>query len=153
GKLTLIAAPAGFGKTTLVSDWLDAIKRPAAWLSLDEDDNDLARFLRYLIAALQTIQPQVGTEVLALLPTSPLPSSETLLTLLLNDLTAICEHFILVLDDYHLVEIAAIDQALTYLLEHMPPRMHLVLCSRVDPNLPLARLRAHGQLNEVRNTD
>ncbi len=153
GKLTLISAPAGFGKTTLVSSWLEHANLPAAWLSLDEDDNDWARFLTYLIAALQTIQPEVGTEVLALLQSSPLPPSHTLLTLLINDLTAISERFILVLDDYHSIENETIDQALDFFLDHLPPLVHLVLTSRVDPNLSLARLRASGQLNELRSAD
>ncbi len=153
GKLTLISAPAGFGKTTLVSSWLEHVNLPAAWLSLDEDDNDWARFLTYLIAALQTIQPEVGTEVLALLQSSPLPPSHTLLTLLINDLTAISERFILVLDDYHSIENETIDQALDFFLDHLPPLMHLVLTSRVDPNLSLSRLRASGQLNELRSAD
>ncbi len=153
GRLTLICAPAGFGKTTLVSSWLEHVDLPAAWLSLDEDDNDLARFLTYFIAALQTIRPEVGTDVLALLQSSPLPHSHTLLTLLINELTAISERFILVLDDYHTLETETIDQALTFFLDHMPPAMHLVLTSRVDPNLPLSRLRASGQLNELRSAD
>jgi LuxR family maltose regulon positive regulatory protein len=153
GSLTLISAPAGFGKTTLVSRWLEHVNLPAAWLSLDEDDNDLARFLTYLIAALQTIQPEVGTNVLALLQSSPLPPSHTILTLLINDLTAISERFILVLDDYHSIETETIDQALDFFIEHIPPFMHLVLTSRADPDLSLSRLRAKGQLNELRSAD
>jgi LuxR family maltose regulon positive regulatory protein len=153
GKLTLLCAPAGFGKTTLVGDWLAHVHRPAAWLSLDEDDNDLARFLTYVIAAVQTIWPEVGTAVLALLQSSPLPGSHTLLTLLLNDLAAVPQPFILVLDDYHTIETDAIDQALTFFIDHLPPTVHLVVTSRVDPNLPLARLRANGQVNELRSAD
>jgi LuxR family maltose regulon positive regulatory protein len=153
GKVTLISAPAGFGKTTLVSHWLDQVELPAAWLSLDDDDNELARFLSYLIAALQTIQPEVGSEVLALLQSSPLPPSHTLLTLLINDLTAISEKFMLVLDDVHSLDTDPIDQALTFFIDHLPPVLHLVLTSRVDPNLPLARLRAGGQLNELRSAE
>jgi LuxR family maltose regulon positive regulatory protein len=153
GKLTLISAPAGFGKTTLVSSWLEHVNLPAAWLSLDEDDNDFARFWTYFIAALQTIQPEVGTNVLALLQSSSLPPSHTLLTLLINDLTAISERFILVLDDYHSIETETIDQALDFFLDHLPPLMHLVLTSRADPNLSLSRLRASGQLNELRSAD
>ena len=153
GKLTLISAPAGFGKTTLASHWLGQLNLPAAWLTLDEDDNDLARFLTYFIAALQTIQPEVGTDVLALLQSSPLPPSHTLLTLLINDLTAISEKSLLVLDDYHSLETDTIDQALTFFIEHMPPALHLVLTGRADPNLPLARLRAKGQLNELRSAE
>ncbi len=153
GRVTLISAPAGFGKTTLLSDWLSQLNLPAAWLSLDQDDNDLARFLSYIIAALQTIQPDMGTQVLALLQSSPLPPSHTLLTLLINDLTTSPEQVILVLDDYHTIETETIDQALSFLLEHLPPRMHLVLSSRADPNLSLARLRASGQVNELRSAD
>jgi LuxR family maltose regulon positive regulatory protein len=153
GKLTLICAPAGFGKTTLASSWLEHANLPAAWISLDEDDNDLARFWTYFIAALQTIQPEVGTDVLAILQASPLPHSHALLTPLINDLTAISEKFVLVLDDYHVIEDKTIDQALDYFIEHIPPRMHLVMTSRVDPNLSLARLRANGQLNELRSAD
>jgi len=153
GKLTLISAPAGFGKTTLVSDWLDHIKRQAAWLSLDEDDNEFARFWTYVIAALQTIMPEVGTNALALLQSSPSPPSHAILTPLLNDLAAIPEKFILVLDDYHTIETETIDLSITFFIDHMPPRMHLVVTSRVDPNFPLARLRAKGQLNELRAAD
>jgi LuxR family maltose regulon positive regulatory protein len=153
GKLTLISAPAGFGKTTLVSYWLDHLELPAAWLSLDEDDNDFVRFWTYIIAALQTIQPELGADVLAMLQSSPLPPSHTLLTPLINDLAAISEQFILVLDDYHTIEDEGIDQALNFFLENSPPHMHLVITSRADPNLSLARLRANGQLNELRSAD
>jgi LuxR family maltose regulon positive regulatory protein len=153
GKLTLISAPAGFGKTTLVSDWLDQHKLSVAWLTLDEDDNDLARFLTYVIAALQTIQPEVGAEVLAMLQSLPLPRSHMLLTLLINDLTARSEKSLLVLDDYHTIETETIHQALTFFVDHMPLAMHLVITSRSDPNLPLARLRANGQVNELRSAD
>jgi LuxR family maltose regulon positive regulatory protein len=153
GKLTLICAPAGFGKTTLASTWLEHTNLPAAWLSLDEDDNDFARFWTYFAAALQTIQPEVGAGVLAMLQASPLPHSHALLTPLINDLTAISEKLILVLDDYHAIENKAVDQALDFFIEHLPPLMHLVMTSRVDPNLSLARLRANRQLNELRGAD
>src|SRR5579871_939209 len=152
-KLTLISAPAGFGKTTLVSEWLAGCERPAAWLSLDEGDNDPARFLAYLIAALQTIAPTLGKGVLGVLQSPQPPSTEALLTTLLNDLTAIPNQFVLALDDYHLIEAQPIDQALTYLVEHLPPQMHLVIATRQDPGLPLARLRARGHLTELRAAD
>jgi LuxR family maltose regulon positive regulatory protein len=153
GKLTLICAPAGFGKTTLASSWLEHVGLRAAWLSLDADDNDFARFWIYFITTLQTIRPEVGTNLLAMLQASPLPHSHALLTRLINDLTAITEKFILVLDDYHTIEDETIDQALDFFIEHIPPRMHLVIASRVDPNLSLSRLRANRRLNELRSTD
>src|SRR5438270_555395 len=152
-KLTLISAPAGFGKTTLVSEWVEGIERPAAWLSLDEGENDPARFLTYLVAALQTIAATIGEGVSGVLQSPQPPPPEAMLTALLNDLITIPDQFILVLDDYHVLEAKAVDQALTFLLEHLPPQMHLVIATREDPPLPLARLRARGHLTEVRTAD
>ncbi len=152
-KLTLISAPAGFGKTTLVSEWVAGCGRPAAWLSLDEGENDLYRFLTYLIAALQTISKDVGSAVLGVLQSPQPPPTEAVLTALLNDIAALSDSFILVLDDYHVLDSHAVDGALAFLLEHLPPQMHLVIASREDPNLPLARLRARGQLTELRAAD
>ena len=152
-KLILISAPAGFGKTTLVSEWLAGCERPAAWLSLDEGENDPARFLTYLVAALQTIAPNIGEGVLSVLQSPQPPPIETILTALLNDLTTLSDHFVLVLDDYHVIDATSIDQALTYLIEHLPPHMHLVIATREDPDLPLARLRARGHLTELRAND
>lgn len=152
-KLTLISAPAGFGKTTLVSEWLAGCGCPAAWLSLDEGDNDYSRFLVYLVAALQTIAPGVGSGVLAALQSVQPPPIESILTALLNDITTIPQDFVLVLDDYHLIDSQAVDHALTFLLDHHPPSMHLVITTREDPRLPLARLRARSQLTELRVTD
>jgi LuxR family transcriptional regulator, maltose regulon positive regulatory protein len=150
GKLTLISAPAGFGKTTLVSEWAADCGRPVAWLSLDEGDNDLTRFFTYLVAALRTIAADIGTGLLTVLQTPQLPSSESILTNLLNDITAIPDDFILVLDDYHLIEDKRVDQAVDFLIERLPPQMHLLITTREDPQLPLARLRARGQLTELR---
>ena len=152
-KLTLISAPAGFGKTTLVSEWLAGGTRPAAWLSLDEGENDPTRFLTYLVAALQTLAPTIGEGVLTLLQSPQPPPPESILTALLNDLTTIKDQFVLVLDDYHVLDAKAVDQALTFLVEHLPPHMHLVITTREDPHLPLARLRARGQLTELRAAD
>ncbi|HEY0755946.1 MAG TPA: LuxR C-terminal-related transcriptional regulator [Ktedonobacteraceae bacterium] len=152
-KLTLISAPAGFGKTTLISEWLAGGDRPAAWLSLDEGDNDPTRFLTYLVAALQTIATTIGEGVLGVLQSSQLPPLEVLLTALLNDLTTIKDPFVLVLDDYHVLDAKPVDQALTYLVEHLPPQMHLVIATREDPPLPLARLRVGGLLTELRAVD
>lgn len=152
-RLTLISAPAGFGKTTLVSEWLAAGALPCAWLSLDEGDSDPARFLAYVVAALQTIAPQVGGGVLQALGSPQPPPPEVLLTTLVNDLATIPQPFILVFDDYHVVDAKPVDAALAFLLERMPPPMHLVITTREDPSLPLARLRARDQLTELRVAD
>ena len=149
-KLTLISAPAGFGKTTLVSEWLASCERRVAWLSLDEGDNDASRFLAYLVAALQTILANIGEGVLRVLQSPQPPPTEALLTALLNEIATIPDIFVLVLDDYHVIDSKPVDEALTFLLEHLPPQMHLVIATREDPQLPLARLRARGQLTELR---
>src|SRR5437660_1369873 len=117
-KLTLISAPAGFGKSTLVSAWVALCGRPVAWLSLDEADSDPARFLSYLVAALQTIAPTIGAGLLAVLQSPQPPPPEALLTALLNDITTISDHFVLVLDDYHVIDATPVDTALAFLLEH-----------------------------------
>ena len=161
GRLTLISAAAGFGKTTLVSEWIANCGRPVAWVSLDEGDNDPARFLSYLIAALQTlalsevegIQPGIGEGLLAALQSPQPPHAEAVLTAMLNEISVITEHFLLVLDDYHAIDSQVVDQSLAFLIEHQPPQMHLVIATREDPQLPLARLRARGQLSELRAAD
>ena len=154
GSLTIISAPAGFGKTTLLAQWRAASRMPVAWLSLETQDNEPMRFFSYLIAALQTLDPGIGTSALGLLQTPQPAALETVLTLLTNDLSASHrEDFALVLDDYHLITAEPIHRSLTYLLDHLPPRMHLILATRADPPLPLARLRASGQLSEVRAAD
>lgn len=152
-KLTLISAAAGFGKTTLVSDWVAGCERPAAWLSLDEGDSDRTRFLAHFVAALQTIEATIGAGLLSVLQAPQPPSTESILTSLLNEISTIPGKFILVLDDYHVVEARQVDGALAFLLEHLPPQMHLVIATREDPHLPLARLRSRGQLTELRATD
>jgi LuxR family maltose regulon positive regulatory protein len=152
-KLTLVSAPAGFGKTTLVSEWVAGCGRPAAWLSLDEGDSDPSRFLTYLIAALQTVGPGIGEGVLTVLQSPQPPPPESTLTALLNDVTTIPSDVVLVLDDYHVADAKPVDAALAFLVEHLPPQMHLVIATREDPALPLARLRARGQLTELRATD
>ena len=157
-RLTLISAPAGFGKTTLLSEWIHcrgAVTAPlqVAWLSLDEGDNDPTRFLAYFVAAIQTIHQDIGQSVIAALQSSqPLPI-QAILTTLINEIAAIPDRIILVLDDYHLIETQSIHDAITFLLEHLPPQMHLVIATRDDPHLPLARLRVRGQLTELRATD
>src|SRR5437588_8140322 len=158
-KLTLISAPAGFGKTTLVSEWVEGIEQPGArrartaWLSLDEGDNDPARFLAYLVAALQTIAATIGEGVLGLLQSSQPPPPEAILTALLNEITTLPYNFVPVLDDYHVIDAKPVDIALTYLVEHLQPQMHLVIATREDPQLPLARLRARSHLTELRAAD
>ena len=148
-KLTLISASAGFGKTTLVSEWIADCERPVAWLSLDEGDSDPVRFISYLIAALQTIKAGIGESLLAALQSHQPPSTEAILTALLNEISAIPKNFIFILDDYHSIDSQTVDQALAFLVEHLPPQMHLVIATREDPSLPLARLRARGQLTEL----
>ena len=152
--LTLISAPAGFGKTTLLAQWLAQSGMPVAWLSLEAQDNDPTRFLSYLIAALQTLDAQLGTTALALLRTPQPPLPETVLALLANDVMSRGgDDMVLVLDDYHRIAADPIHRGMTFLLEHLPPQMHLILVTRADPPLPLARLRAQGQLTEVRADD
>ncbi|NNJ11163.1 LuxR family transcriptional regulator [Chloroflexales bacterium ZM16-3] len=152
-KLTLISAPAGFGKTTLASTWLADCGRPVAWLSLDSEESDPARFLTYLVAALQRVAPGVGTGVLRLLQSPQPPPVEALLPTLLNELAALPHAAVLVLDDYHTLDSRPVNQALTALVEHLPPQLHLVMLTREDPPLPLARLRVRSQLTELRAAD
>ncbi|HEX6551485.1 MAG TPA: LuxR C-terminal-related transcriptional regulator, partial [Ktedonobacteraceae bacterium] len=152
--LTLVSAPAGFGKTTVLAQWLAQSGLPVAWLSLEAEDNDPTRFLSYLIAALQTVDARLGTTALALLRTRHPPSAEAVLSMLVSEVSSRgTPKFVLVLDDYHLITAETIHRGMTFLLEHLPPQMRLVLATRADPPLPLARLRAQGQLTEVRTAD
>src|ERR1700722_128852 len=153
--LTLVSAPAGFGKTTLLAEWLAvaaADGRSVAWLSLDQRDNDPALFWTYLVAALNTGAPAGGAGALARLQ-PPLPPNEAGLVALLNDLDAISDDVVLVLDDYHVIDARDVQDAMAFLLEHLPPQIHLVIASRTDPPLPLARLRGRGELAEIRAAD
>ena len=153
GRLTLISASAGFGKTTLVSEWVASCEQPAAWLSLDDGDNDPARFISYVVKALQTLEAEIGEGLLAALQ-SPQPLQiETILTTLLNEISTIPENFLLIFDDYHLIDSRQVDQSLAFLIEHQPSQMHLVIATREDPSLPLARLRVRGHLTELRAAD
>ncbi len=154
-RLTLVSAPAGFGKTTLLTAWLagpDRADRSVAWLSLDQNDSRPGTFWTYVITALQTAVPGVGAGVLPLLQSTP-PPIETVLAAVLNDLSAVPREVDVVLDDYHLVDGPDIGAGVTFLLDHLPPQIHLVISSRADPALPLARLRARGELVEVRAAD
>ena len=158
-RLSCISAPAGFGKSTLLVEWLKSCQLPVAWLSLDERDNDPARFLAYLVAALQQINPGIGSNIVEALPleagtSSGVPAAlDSSLTYLLNEIDAIDRRFILVLDDYHLIETPQIHEAISFMLENEPPQMRLVIATRVDPPLHLARLRARAQLVELREAD
>ena len=143
-KLTLISAPAGFGKTTLLAEWLAAApagRQSVAWLSLDQADNQPVSFWTYLITALQTVAPGVGASALSLLQEPQPPPIETVLAPLLNELGAVPNDIVLVLDDYHVVDAHDIQGGMAFLLEHLPPQVHLVIATRADPALPLARLR------------
>src|SRR6266851_9176163 len=155
-KLTLVSAPAGFGKTTLLADWLAAVAvdgRTVTWLSLDQSDNHPASFWTYLIAALQTAEPHIGASAISLLQSPQPPPIEAVLTLLLNELGGMSADLVLVLDDYHVIDARDIHDGMTFLLDHLPPQPHLVIASRADPPLPLARLRARGELVEIRAAD
>ena len=157
GRLTLIAAPAGAGKSTLLSAWIPMESRPTAWVTLDSGDRDPRRFLAYVMAALQTVPTAAadgfGAHTLAKLNApQPLPL-ESILVALVNEIAAMPDPFLLVLDDYHTLDTAEVDSVLAFLLDNQPPTMHLVISSREDPNLPLARLRAQGKLTEIRAAD
>ena len=152
-KLILISAPAGFGKTTLLSEWVGHNELPVAWVSLDESDNDPLRFLTYIVAALQTIDSEMVAGALSDVQSpQPLPA-ESMLTSLINEVAETAQDFVLVLDDYHVIEVRPIHDALTFLLDHLPPQMHLAIASRSDPPLPLAHLRGRGELTELRAAD
>jgi LuxR family maltose regulon positive regulatory protein len=155
-KLTLISAPAGSGKTTLLSEWIqDRLTPPlhVAWVSLDEGDNDPARFWTYFIAALQAAQAELGKAALLMLQSSQPPPIEAILTTLINEIIESPGAFVLVLDDYHVIEAQPIHNALTFFLDHLPQSVHLVIAGRADPPLPLARLRGRSQLTELREAD
>ena len=153
GRCSLLSAPAGAGKTSLLAAWLAQLDRPVAWLTLDERDQDVHQVLRYLVAALQTIAPACGRGALAWLDAPRPPPPEVVVTDLVNDLAALPAPSLLVLDDYHLVRAPAVHAAVAFLLDHLPPALHLVIASREDPPLPLPRLRARRQLAEVRAAD
>ncbi len=157
--MTLLSAPAGFGKSTLLASWLatgspsSTAQRSAAWLSLDAGDNDPSLFWAYVITALRTAAPTMGAGAFALLEAPQPAASQELLTALLNDLAELDQDVVLVLDDYHVIESRDVHDGMVFLLHHLPARLHLVLASRADPPLPLARLRARGELVEIRAAD
>jgi LuxR family maltose regulon positive regulatory protein len=129
-KVTLISAPAGFGKTTLVSEWVAHARVPTAWLYLDEGDNDLARFLVYFVAALQTIGAPIGQGLLESLESNQLPPISSMMTTLINQIAAVPTNFVLILDDYHVIENPSIDQAIAFLIDYLPLSMRLIIATR-----------------------
>ena len=155
GKLILVSAPAGSGKTTLVAEWLDSLTDGVkfTWLSLDEGDNDPYRFIMYLIAALRQISTGIGKSVEPLIRSPQPPPGDVIITALVNEIAVIPQPFLLILDDFHVLHSAPIFQQMNFLLEHQPPQMHLVVVTREDPPLPLPRLRARGQMTEIRQND
>lgn len=152
-KLLLISAPAGYGKSTLLSQWANSSRFPVAWLALNEDDNDLERFLRYLLAAWEVVQPDIRGSPLGLLLSGMSPDTEAVLSAFINVADGVPDHVVFVLDDYHLIEDPSIHTALAFLLDHLPPTLHFVLAGRGEPPLPLARYRARQELMEFRVED
>ncbi len=153
GKLILISAPAGFGKTTLVIEWVSGIGQSAGWVSLDERDNDPVLAIEYFIAALRKIQPDIGETALTMLRSSQNLPMVNILTDLINEIYTLSRQFILVIDDYHVIHNTEIHNALAFLLNNLPPNLHLVILTRADPPIPLAHLRGRGQLTELRAAD
>src|SRR6266581_8279407 len=153
GNVTLLSAPAGFGKTTLLVEWLQTLDRPTAWLSLDEHDNELPVFVHALAAALQTAFPDAFEATTALLKAPRILPPDQIAPLFINELADVPDDVILVLDDYHRIQDKAVHTLLELLVEHLPPQLHLVLICRSDPPLPVARWLAKGRLNELRGTD
>ncbi len=153
-KLVLLSAPAGFGKTTLLAEWLTATDRPVAWLSLDNDDNNPATFWTYVFRALHLRYPEVGGSAAAILEAAQLPPPiENLLVTVLNEVAALPGEVVLALDDYHVISSQPVHDGMAFLVEHAPPNLRLVIASRSDPTLPLSRLRATGAITEVRAAD
>lgn len=152
-KLTILSAPAGFGKTTLLIECVENCGRPTAWVTLDKADNDPTRFLAYIIAALQTIQVDIGEAVFGLIQSPQPPPIEVILTGLINDIAELPEPFALVLDDFHVITDHQIHELITFTIKNQPPQMHLIISSRSDPPWPLARYRVRGEMNEIRQGD
>jgi len=152
-KLTLLSAPAGYGKTTLASEWLKYVKVPYSWLSLDEGDDDPYRFFTYLLAALQSIEDTIGEQIQGVFSTPQNLPSLHIMGILINDITKVNKNFILVLDDFHVIQNSVIHKAMQYLVDNQPPSMHIVILTRNDPPLLLSRLRARSHIIEINQHD
>jgi LuxR family maltose regulon positive regulatory protein len=152
-KLILISAPAGFGKTTLISDWVHRQKVPVAWFSLDKSDNDPVNFLSYIISGIQSINEEFGQSAIKLLKSPNKPNLDSILSLIINDILQINDNFLLVLDDFHVINNSEVSEVVHFLLDHNPDNIHLLISTRSDPALPLARLRSQHQLVELRSSD
>lgn len=152
-KLTLISAPAGFGKTTLLASYLSELGMPAAWLSIDKNDNQEGLFLRYLVSALQVVDQAIGSDAVQLIEAPQPPHFESVLSSLINDVNSTNTDLTMVLDDYQNINSQSVHDEVSFLLEHIPNNLHLVIATRSDPPLPLARLRAQNQMVEIRAAD
>ncbi len=152
-KLILVSAPAGFGKTTIISDWINQHKIPTVWFSLDNGDNDPAVFLSYVISGIQSIHNDFGQSALRLLNSPNSPSVESIASLLINEIININQNFLLVLDDFHLIKNNEVIKIVSCLLEHIPGNIHIVILTRSDPALSVSRLRSQHQLVELRSSD
>ena len=152
-QMTLVSAPPGFGKTTCVVEWADSLDRPLTWLSLDPGDDDPNRFFTYFVAALQKVDAALGREIETVLQAGQLPPAEVIATALSNDILQLENQFLFVLDDFHVIQDPAILLVIEKLITNPPAPLHLVLITREDPPLPLARLRAHNRLTEIRAQD
>ena len=151
--LTLVSAPAGYGKSTLISNWAESLNCPVAWLSLDEHDNDLAGFVSYFLMAMQTTFPAIGADTIALIQGTEIPPSLFIARTLINELTLIEADFVLVLDDYHYIRSTAVHDFVEEILSHPPLHLHLVIGTRIDPPISLSTFRARGQVIEIRLHD
>ena len=152
-KLILVSAPAGFGKTTVLSDWINQNKIPAAWFSIDNGDNDPVDFLSYIISGIQGLHEEFGQSTLKLLHSPNKPSVESIISLLINEILNINQNIFLVLDDFHLIKSIEVLKLVTYLLEHIPGNIHIVILTRSDPAIAVSRLRSQNQLVEIRSSD
>ena len=152
-RLTLVSAPAGYGKTTLLADWARTSRTPVGWLSLGVDEDEIERFLRHLHLAWKRVRPEIAESRLAILLGSPMPDPQSALSAFLNTASELASHEVLILDDYHLLQDSAVHDGMAFLLDHLPPNLHFVIGARADPPLPLGHFRARGQLLEIRTDD